>query len=82
MKTVTWAVLAVLGLGLMVLTYQKLMRGDPQAPWASGFLCVGEGNRPSRSIVERPLVSTRLRLLPLRPQADDLAQGGQLRPRR
>ena len=63
MKTVAWAVLAALGLGLMVLAYDKLVRGDPRAPWASGFLFIGDG-QPAKPVEVGTLVSTRLRLLP------------------
>ena len=69
MKTLTWAVLAVLGLGLMVLSYHDLVRGDPQAPWAFGFLCVGDGE-PAKPLDVGTLVSTRLRLLPAAAQVE------------
>jgi hypothetical protein len=72
MKMCTWAVLAVLGLGLMVLTYQKLIRGDPQAPWAAGFLFIGDGE-PAKAPGAGSLVSTRLRLLPASPAAEMMA---------
>jgi hypothetical protein len=71
MKSAKWAVLAALGLGLMVMTFEKQMRGDPSAPWAFGLLCIGEGE-PAKPIDPGTLVSTRLRLLPASPAADVL----------
>ena len=76
MKTGTWAVLAVLGLGLMVLSYDKLVRGDPQAPWAFGFLCIGDGEA-AKPLDVGTLVSTRLRLLPAASTGGSSAEGRQ-----
>ena len=63
MKKWTWAILAGVGFGLMVESYERLLRGDPQAPWAAGFLCIGEGN-PARPLEVGTHFSTRLRFLP------------------
>jgi hypothetical protein len=46
----------------MVLTYDTMIRPDPQAPWASGFLCIGEGDA-AKPLDPGMIVSTRLRLL-------------------
>jgi hypothetical protein len=73
MKMWAWVVLAALGLGMMVLTYQKLIRGDPQAPWGAGFLFVGDG-KPAKEPKAGSLLSTRLRLLPAGPAAEALAK--------
>ncbi|MGC8639313.1 MAG: hypothetical protein ACP5XB_05470 [Isosphaeraceae bacterium] len=63
MKTAAWVVLAAIGLGLMVLTYEKQIRGNPQAPWASGLLFIGEGE-PAKPVEAGTVVWSRLRLLP------------------
>lgn len=63
MKIWIWAILAALGLGLMVESYQRLCRGDLQAPWALGLLCIGEG-KPVKPLEVGTYFTTRLRLLP------------------
>jgi hypothetical protein len=68
MKTWAWAVLAVLGFGLMLLCYERLLRGDPETPWAFGFLCIGRGGAVKPLDVGTCL-STRLRYLPEGPVA-------------
>ncbi len=63
MRTWAWAVSAVLGLALIVLSYERLLRTDPEAPWASGILCIGQGGAAIQVDVGTR-VSTRLRYLP------------------
>ena len=73
MKSWIWLVLAVLGLALMVIAYQRGIRTDPQAPWARGFLCIGKGEVETPLAVETHF-STRLRLLPAGPMAQALIE--------
>ena len=53
----------------MTQSYTRLLRDDPEAPWASGFLCIGEGGA-TRPLHLGTRISTRLRYLP----ASELAQ--------
>src|SRR5262245_17265340 len=69
MKIWIWAIRSALGLGLMIETYQRFMRGDPHAPWAQGLLCIGEGE-PVEPLEVGTHFSTRLRLLPARPTTE------------
>ncbi len=77
MRTWAWAVPAVLGLALIVLSYERLLRADPEAPWASGILCIGQGGAAIQLDVGTR-VSTRLRYLPASASAQALlkALGG------
>ena len=63
MRTWAWAVPAVLGLILMMLSFDRLLKVDPEAPWAYGFLCIGQGGAAKALNVGRH-ISTRLRYLP------------------
>ena len=63
MRTWAWLVLAVLGLALMMQSYDRLLKGDPEAPWASGFMCIGEGGA-ARPWELGSRLSARLRYLP------------------
>jgi hypothetical protein len=63
MRTWTWAVSAVLGLALMTLSYDRLLKVDPEAPWAHGFLCIGQGEA-AKPLDVGTRNSTRLRYLP------------------
>ena len=49
MKSWMWAVLAALGLVLMGAAYREGIRTDPAAPWAGGFLCIGDG-KPAKPL--------------------------------
>ncbi len=69
MSNWAWAAPAVIGLSLMTQSYTRLLRDDPEAPWASGFLCIGEGGA-TRPLHLGTRISTRLRYLP----ASELAQ--------
>ena len=63
MRTWAWAVPTVLGLALMILSFDRLLKVDPEAPWAYGFLCIGQGEAAKPLDVGTP-ISTRLRYLP------------------
>src|SRR5271157_2025376 len=63
MRTWTWAVSAVLGLALMILSFDRLLKVDPEAPWAHGFLCIGQGEA-AKPLDVGTRISTRLRYLP------------------
>ncbi len=63
MRTWAWAVSAVLGLALMILSFDRLLRADPEAPWAHGFLCIGQGEA-AKPLDVGTRISTRLRHLP------------------
>ena len=63
MRTWAWLVPAALGLALMLQSYDRLLKGDPDAPWASGFLCIGEGGA-ARPWELGSRLSARLRYLP------------------
>lgn len=71
MKALIWGLVAILGLGLMVLTYDKMMRCKPGAPWASGFIVIGAGEA-ARPVDSGTVVAVRLRLLPASAQGDAL----------
>ncbi len=64
MRSWVWAVPAILGLALMLHSYDRLLKGDPEAPWASGFLCIGQGGA-ARPLNVGTRISTRLRYLPV-----------------
>jgi len=74
MKTWAWAVAAVLGLALMFLSYDRLLRADPEAPWAFGFLCIGQGEA-ARPLDVGTRISTRLRYLPEGAMAQAMLKG-------
>src|SRR5271165_5003430 len=63
MRTWAWAVPAVLGLALMILSFDRLLKVDPEAPWAHGFLCIGQGEA-AKPLDVGTRISTRLRYLP------------------
>ena len=63
MRTWAWAVPAVLGLGLMILSFDRLLKVDPEAPWAYGFLCIGQGEA-AKPLDVGTRISTRLRYPP------------------
>jgi hypothetical protein len=63
MRTWAWAVPAVLGLALMILSFDRLLKVDPEAPWAHGFSCIGQGEAAKPLDVGTP-ISTRLRYYP------------------
>ena len=47
MRSWLWAIPAVLGLAVMLHSYDRLVvGGDPSSPWASGFLCIGRTGQP------------------------------------
>ncbi len=63
MKTWAWAAPAVLGLALMILSFDRLLKADPETPWAHGFLFIGHGEA-ARPLDVGTRISTRLRYLP------------------
>src|SRR5271165_1221109 len=63
MRTWAWAVPAVLGLALMILSFDRLLKVDSEAPWAHGFLCIGQGEA-AKPLDVGTRISTRLRYLP------------------
>jgi hypothetical protein len=63
MRNWVWAVPAVLGLALMILSFDRLLKVDPEAPWAHGFLCIGQGEA-AKPLDVGTRISTRLRYLP------------------
>ncbi len=74
MKSWAWTVPAVLGLGLMIVSYDRQMRVDSGAPWSSGFLCIGKGE-PAKPLDLGTRVSGRLRYLPADLFSDSLVKG-------
>jgi hypothetical protein len=74
MRTWAWVVAAVLGLALMILSYDRLLRADPEAPWAYGFLCIGQGEA-ARPLDVGTRISTRLRYLPEGAMAQAMLKG-------
>jgi hypothetical protein len=74
MRYWAWAVAAVLGLALMNLSYDRLLRADPEAPWASGFLCIGQGGA-ARPADVGTRISTRLRYLPASASTQAMLKG-------
>ena len=74
MRYWAWAVAAVLGLALMNLSYDRLLRADPEAPWASGFLCIGQGGA-ARPTDVGTRISTRLRYLPASASTQAMLKG-------
>ncbi len=63
MRTWAWAVPAVLGLAVMIVSFDRLLKVDPETPWAHGFLFIGrEGAARPLDVGKR--FSTRLRYLP------------------
>jgi hypothetical protein len=73
-KNWAWAATAALGLALMAQSYRLLIRQDPYAPWASGFLCVGKGG-PTRPLQVGTRISTRLRYLPASESVQGMLKG-------
>jgi hypothetical protein len=63
MKVWAWALLAAVGFGVMALAYQRWLRQDPNAPWAYGFLCIGN-EEPAHPLGTGVTLTTRLRFLP------------------
>jgi hypothetical protein len=63
MRAWAWAVLAGLGFGLMVFSFEHWLKQDPQAPWAYGFLCIGN-EEPERQLDAGVSFTSRLRYLP------------------
>jgi hypothetical protein len=63
MKALAWLVVAASGLGLMYYSYDRWMQIDPEAPWAYGFLCVGNEDATKKP-QSTTILSTRLRFLP------------------
>ena len=63
MKTWAWAVPALLGLGLMFVSFDRLLKLDPEAPWSHGFLFIGHGEA-GKPLDVGARISTRLRYLP------------------
>ncbi len=76
MKALTWMIVAASGLGLMFYSYDRWMQIDPEAPWAYGFLCVGD-DRPSKNH-ELTTLSTRMRFLPASPATEAMLRGAEL----
>ncbi len=74
MRYWAWAVPVVLGLALMNLSYDRLLRADPEAPWAFGFLCIGQGGA-ARPIDLGTRISTRLRYLPASASTQAMLKG-------
>jgi hypothetical protein len=66
--------LAAVGLGLMLLSYQKWVMGDPEAPGALGFLFVGNGE-PGGKLDVGTIVTTRLRYMPVDPTIEAMLKG-------
>ena len=69
-----WAIPAVLGLAVMLHSYDRLLHGDPEAPWASGFLCIGKDGA-ARPLEVGTRISTRLRYLPASSVTQTLLKG-------
>jgi hypothetical protein len=66
MRTWTWAVVAALGFGLMLVAYGERPRPDPRSPWAQGWIAVGSANAnpdPARKPLPGRSIAARLRLL-------------------
>src|SRR5208337_4865072 len=63
MRTWAWVVPAVLGLAMMLQSYDRLLKVDPETPWAHGFLCIGQGEA-AKPLDVGTRISTRLRYLP------------------
>jgi hypothetical protein len=74
MKALTWILIAASGLGLMFYSYERWMQIDPEAPWAYGFLCVGDGDVTKKS-ASMATLRTRLRLLPASALAEGMIKG-------
>ena len=74
MRTWAWAVPAVLGLALMILSFDRLLKVDPEAPWAYGFLCIGQGE-PAKPLDVGTRISTRLRYLPASASGQAMLKG-------
>src|SRR5271157_5515628 len=47
----------------MTLSYDRLLKVEPEAPWAYGFLCIGQGEA-AKPLDVGTRISTRLRYLP------------------
>src|SRR5208337_4317687 len=77
MRTWAWAVPTVVGLALMILSFDRLLKVDPETPWAHGFLCIGQGEA-AKPLDVGTRISTRLRYLPASASAQALlkALGG------
>jgi hypothetical protein len=76
MRAWTWALLATVGLALMLISYREWVRGDPEAPGALGFLFVGDAE-PAKTLDVGTIVSTRLRYLPVDPTVEATLKGVQ-----
>ena len=76
MRPWIWAVLAAAGLGLMLMSYQQWVRGDPEAPGAFGLLFVGDGE-PASKVDVGTTSSTRLRYLPVDSTVEAMLKGVQ-----
>jgi hypothetical protein len=74
MRVWAWALLAAGGFGLMALAYDRWLRQDPNAPWAYGFLCIGN-QEPARSLEAGVSFSTRLRYLPASTAIEETIKG-------
>ena len=48
--------------GLMLLSFDRLLKADPETPWAHGFLFIGQG-KAAKSLDVGTRSSTRLRYL-------------------
>ena len=76
MRPWIWAMLAAAGLGLMLMSYHRWVRGDPEAPGAFGLLFVGDGVAASKLDVGTTS-STRLRYLPVDATVEAMLKGVQ-----
>src|SRR3954451_11977787 len=74
MKAMVWTVLAAAGLGLMLISYDRWIRGDPDAPGAFGFLCVGD-EQPAGKLDAGTSTTTRLRYLPVDATTEAMLKG-------
>jgi hypothetical protein len=76
MRAWAWAVLAVAGFALMIVSFGRWLRLDPEAPWAAGYLAIGSGE-PAEKPDVGTILATRLRFLPLSPMADSMVKGAE-----
>jgi hypothetical protein len=72
-----WGALCIMGFFLMVGSYERWLRLDPEAPWAAGYLCIGSGE-PAEPMNAGTVLSTRMRYLPLDSISDSVIKGAEV----